>query len=273
MSCTLEELQQTEYDILCSFADFCDKYGLEYILFGGTLLGAVRHNGFIPWDDDVDVGMNVRDFKKFVKLIKKHPIKGLHLSWIDSEPQSPYCFAKLRKCGTFVPAINNETLDMHNGVWIDIFAYSSYPKTALCRKAQEFAYRLFSILSSFYRNSETDINQFLGDYKKIAKILSKMSYKRINRLRKFFFNIYSSFGSKNSEYVVFNNWIQESTGAFPRRYYTPTCNHVFNDREFKIAINYDEDLSNNYGDYMTPVKFPSHANLSRIEVFSNRKQG
>lgn len=271
MSCTLEELQKTEYEILCEFADFCEKHNLEYVLAGGTLLGAVRHNGFIPWDDDIDVYMEVHDFKKFVKLIKKNPVQGLHLSWLDTEPQSPFCFAKLRRCGTFFPSLLIETLDMHNGVWIDIFTYSGYPKNHIAQKIQSKTYLLFSLLGSYYRSCTHDLEkEYNKKYQKAMKILSKMSTKTINRLRKILFSFYSSLGSKKSEYVVFNDWFQESTGVLPRKNYTPSCKHLFNDREFNIPINYDDLLTRQYGDYMTPVVFHSHANLSRIVCKYNR---
>lgn len=266
MSCTLEELQKTEYEVLCLFADFCEEHKIEYVLSGGTLLGAIRHNGFIPWDDDVDVHMDIREFRRFVKQIKKNPIKGLHLSWIDTEPQNPYCFAKLRKCGTFVPAVDNETLDMHNGVWIDIFAYSGCSKSKFLFKIQETTYFWYAVLSSYYRNVNSPLNDASDKYLKIYKYLSKMSFKRINRLRKILFGISSSLGSKNSEYVFFNCYTSKKLVKLPRRFFTPVCKHIFVDRELSIQVNYDEALREQYGDYMNPKKYPSHAILDRIEL-------
>lgn len=64
---TLEEVKKVELQLLITFHDFCEKHKLKYVLDGGTLLGAVRHKGFIPWDDDIDVTMPFPDFLKFVK--------------------------------------------------------------------------------------------------------------------------------------------------------------------------------------------------------------
>ncbi len=64
---TLEEIKKVELQLLITFHDFCEKHKLKYVLDGGTLLGAVRHKGFIPWDDDIDVTMPFPDFLKFVK--------------------------------------------------------------------------------------------------------------------------------------------------------------------------------------------------------------
>lgn len=67
----LKEIQRIEYDILCVFADICEKHGLRYGLCGGTLLGAIRHTGFIPWDDDVDVEMPRPDYMKFIQIAEQ----------------------------------------------------------------------------------------------------------------------------------------------------------------------------------------------------------
>lgn len=267
MACTLKDLQDTEYEILCEFASFCDKHNLEYILSGGTLLGAIRHDGMIPWDDDIDVYMNVKDFKRFVRLIKKHPVQGLHLSWIDTDLQHPYLYAKLRKNGTFFPSYEKDSLDIHNGVFIDIFAYSGAPKSSFAKKLQNKVFYLYTTLTYYYRSFDDSVDESNETYKKLLNKLSKWDYKKINRMRKRLFNIYSIFGSKNSEYVVIDDWYNDEIKLFPREYYTPITKHIFNDREFNIAVNYDAALTNQYGDYMTPVEFPPHTKLERIQLW------
>ena len=69
-----EQIHRELYEMLCKFADYCEAHKLRYYLVGGTLLGAVRHQGFIPWDDDIDVGMPRPDYEKFLDLVKNNPI-------------------------------------------------------------------------------------------------------------------------------------------------------------------------------------------------------
>lgn len=69
-----KETQQLLLEMLDQFTAYCEKHGLRYYLVGGTLLGAVRHQGFIPWDDDIDVGMPRPDYERFLKLVEKEPV-------------------------------------------------------------------------------------------------------------------------------------------------------------------------------------------------------
>lgn len=267
MSCTLKELQDTEYEILCAFADFCDKYNIEYILSDGTLLGAIRHNGFIPWDDDVDVQMDSTNFKKFVRKIKKHPIPGMHLSWVGTDLQHPNTFAKLRKLGTFMPLNSSKGLDICNGVWLDIFVYTGYPKIKFLAKLQEKIYKGFSFLGRVYFLDLNDRNKKVDyEYSFKYKLIKDMPYKLNGFIRKVLFSLYTSLGSKKSEFVVFNTWTSNPKPPVPRSNHTPICKHIFRDREFNIAANYDESLSYTYGDYMTPKEYPSHTDFSKIDL-------
>ena len=69
-----KEYKDRLFDMLVKFDEFCNKYKLDYSLCGGTLLGAIRHKGFIPWDDDLDVVMPRPDYEKFKRLVKKYPL-------------------------------------------------------------------------------------------------------------------------------------------------------------------------------------------------------
>ena len=267
MACELKDLQQAEYDILCKFADYCDANGITYVLSGGTLLGAVRHNGFIPWDDDIDVHMEIHDFKKLVRKIRKHPIPGLHFSWIDTEPEFPYFFARLRKCGTFMPQDKYYQLDMHNGVWIDIITYFGVPKSDRLLKLQQKLYFAFATLSKmcWYKYLDEDSEEKF-EYSSKFLFLRNLSIKNRIRLLKVLFALFTAIGSRRSEYITYNDWIKNPKEKLPRSFEEPFTTHVFGDREFKIPQNYDASLTKQYGDYMTPVEFPSHVDLTHVEV-------
>lgn len=267
MACTLKELQDAEYEILCAFADFCDKYKIEYILSDGTLIGAIRHNDFIPWDDDIDVNMDSVNFKKFVKKIKKHPIPGFHFSWLNTDPQHPYHFAKFRKTGTFMPEELCKDLDINNGVWLDIFIYTGYPKNKILAKLQEKFYHYFAFLGRMYILGDIDRkNEEEYEYSKKYQFVENLPFKVNGIIRKICFSLFTTLGSKKSEYVVFTNWVNKPHPPVKRDEYVGISTHCFRERDFSIPANYDKILTRVYGDYMTPVEYHSHVDLSKVQL-------
>lgn len=267
MACTLKELQDAEYEILCAFADFCEKYDIEYVLIDGTLLGAIRHNGFIPWDDDIDIHMDSANFKKFVRKIRKYPIPGFHFSWVGTEPQYPFTFAKLRKNGTYMPEEKNTPLDIHNGVWIDIFTYTGLPKNPKIAKLQKKLFSWYVFLGQIYLNKVKDQrNEKQFEYSRKYNFILNLPFKVNSFIRRCLFSIYTSLGKSNSESVFRIDFMYNQAEPLPRVNFYPICQHAFKDREFNIPANYDQFLTQMYGDYMTPVEFPSHTDLSKIQL-------
>lgn len=267
MSCTLQELQKTEYDILCRFADFCEEYSLNYVLDAGSLLGAVRHNGVIPWDDDVDVSMDIKSFRKFVRLLKKHPIPGLHLTWCETEPYSPFPFAKLRLDGTHMPEPQYKGLEEHDGVWIDIFAYFGKPKSSFMRKVQEILYNNYLLLTTKTRDFAKDGFKKKPDKNKFKFFLLKHLPKgAVGQLRRFALWLATSLGRDNSDEVFNTWWLTKRSYGIKRSHYEPVTKHVYGKRDFCIPQNYDARLSHLYGDYMTPVVMESHTQLDCIDL-------
>jgi lipopolysaccharide cholinephosphotransferase len=124
---TLNHLHSTELEILDEFAHICNKHNLTYFLVGGTLLGAVRHKGFIPWDDDIDVGMPRSDFNKFIDIYKKKKSSSFYIKSYKTNKGYYFPFAKLLKKNTVL--IENNVLyydrEESNGIYIDIFPYDN----------------------------------------------------------------------------------------------------------------------------------------------------
>lgn len=117
----LKELQQTELSILTAFDAYCKKHNLKYYLIGGALLGAARYKGFIPWDDDIDVAMPREDYEELKQLWQKDNIKGHFLQNEDSDPNFARCIMKVRKENTQIVEKNSAHIQMHQGIYIDIF--------------------------------------------------------------------------------------------------------------------------------------------------------
>ena len=137
-----EKLKQIELNLLVCFKEICEKHKLDYFLTGGTLLGAVRHKGFIPWDDDIDVGMPREDYETFLRVASSCLPDGIFLQTRKTDPEVPFNFAKLRDSRTTFIETSIKDLDINHGVYIDIFPIDYFP-------ASKFQLILLLILSFF----------------------------------------------------------------------------------------------------------------------------
>ena len=126
----LRKVQMVEVEILDEIDRICKKNNIKYFLVGGTLLGAVRHGGFIPWDDDIDLGMLREDYEKFIdicinsdELDKKY---FMHSDETDSDYWLP--FIKIRKNNTTFDEKVIKNCDTHKGIYVDIFPMDYFKK-------------------------------------------------------------------------------------------------------------------------------------------------
>lgn len=121
--------QQESLGILLEFQRVCEHFGLRYYLTAGTLLGAVRHKGFIPWDDDIDVAMPRADYEKLFHQGRQYFAEAYVYQEYRTEPSFPFYFAKLRRRGTNVIEPALRTVPIEQGFYIDIFPLDSCPES------------------------------------------------------------------------------------------------------------------------------------------------
>ena len=151
----LRDAQKLMTEILKEVHKICEKHNIKYFLDAGTLIGAVRHKGFIPWDDDLDIGMLREDYRKFLEIAKKELPDNLFLQTFDSDEnydiyQVP---CKIRYNNTlFIQKVIAENPDMHNGIYIDVLPYDSLPKSKFVYKIQRKISN--NIIKSFVRMRE-----------------------------------------------------------------------------------------------------------------------
>lgn len=139
----LRALQLRQYEALKDLSSFCDQNGIAYFLDSGTLLGAVRHGGFIPWDDDVDVCMDAKSYHRFLKLAGQFSDK-YYVQNYRWDPTMRKKWTKVRVNSTTVHPVNWQPEDTHCGACLDVFVIAGYAKTRLGRAIQQFADRILS---------------------------------------------------------------------------------------------------------------------------------
>lgn len=125
-------LKERQLKLLEEFIAFCEMHGMEYWMIGGSLLGAVRHRGMIPWDDDIDVCMPRKDYDRLVGCADQLG-ENRFLQCFETEPESGMLFAKLMDTGTVYVETSRRKMNIHHCVFIDIFPLDDYPQGLISR--------------------------------------------------------------------------------------------------------------------------------------------
>ena len=123
----IKQLQTVELNILCSLDCFCRENDIKYSLYAGTMLGAVRHKGFIPWDDDVDIAMTRNEYTRFCKCIMEKPMDGYVFENYETDNRCGTCHGKLRKLNSYFLQEGEIEGTGHHEIWVDIFPLDKYP--------------------------------------------------------------------------------------------------------------------------------------------------
>ena len=126
---TMKEMQQVAFNILKQVAAICEKNGFRYTLAYGTLIGAIRHKGFIPWDDDIDIMMPRPDYERFISYCNEHPqeLNNLQLFNMDVCKDYPYMITRVSNSNTILEVENEKSYGI--GVFIDIYVLDGAGKT------------------------------------------------------------------------------------------------------------------------------------------------
>lgn len=175
-------------DIYKVFSEVCEQNNLKYFVVGGTLLGAVIHKGYIPWDDDLDVAMPRDDYDLFVNEVSKKLPNGYYLHHTTTDPEYWLSFAKVRKCGTEFQEEKRANIKEHNEIYIDIFPFEYAGKQNTV--SHKLKWKLITYLNNYIYAKKTQ-NKFKSLTAKFLAVLfgffsiQRLSLFRDNLMRKF----------------------------------------------------------------------------------------
>lgn len=124
----MKQIHEAQLKMIQDLHEYCMRREIKYSAIGGTLLGAVRHKGFIPWDDDVDIALLRSEYERLIDSLKREPLEGYFLQDFSSEEHYMQPFAKLRKDNTLYLEDYNKKAKIHHGLFIDIFPLDKIKK-------------------------------------------------------------------------------------------------------------------------------------------------
>ena len=247
-----KELKDIQLEIMKHVHQFCESNLINYSLAYGSLLGAIRHKGFIPWDDDIDIVMPRKDYERFLQLYPKHSdLYKLHS--LETDPNYAYAFAKVSDPRTLlIENVNTQNI----GINIDIFPLDNAFDDL--QQSQNYTKKI-SLLKYLYRLKFLKPSPKNPPWKRFLMKIGKFFVFPLT-LRKLATKI-SSYAktntNQNSKYVVM------MVGTTPqatlrqivdRSWFNSYTTVPFEGTQLKIIKEFDKYLSHEYGDYMTPPK-------------------
>lgn len=242
----LRKLQLTQLEILKLIDKFCKENNIKYSLYGGTLIGAVRHGGFIPWDDDIDIAMSRNQYNKFIKCWMNNPIPGYIFQDSNTDSQFPYTFGKIRKNKTTYICNELDNKSSHNGIFIDIFPLDKVSNNKFSR-VKHFILGAFYLLYSRGYASKNDGKIIYV----ITNIILKMTPNKCRlKLKNKIFNQLNKYNYQEDLSYVDTSLFRNLKLYFPKELFDRYEEINFEDSKFPVFGNYKEYLKIQYGNYL-----------------------
>ena len=262
-----EEIKKYSLEILKDIKRVCNELKLTYFLDSGTLLGAIRHNGFIPWDDDIDIAMPRPDYDVFIKKYNKHCLNSYRLKSLGNSFFYSYPFAKIydKRTKLFEHGFSHDGL----GLSVDIFPIDAYPDEEV-ERIRHWK-NVVKCFTQYEDNLSIFFDKYLFDLNSIKRnihifvvrhyLLRKSAKKIIKNAKSIKWNDVSFAG------VNVSCFYREKPRFLPKKCFSP-INHVFENDIFSIPEGYEDVLECYYGkDYMEPPPEHKRESTHGLEIF------
>ena len=251
---TLEEVHQVSLDILKDIHEFCVENNIKYSLSGGSLLGAIRHNGFIPWDDDIDIQMPRPEYEMFIHSYKSKNGYSVFSRELDGCDDVNIAFARV--CDTkrtYVDMGIGPWKRKRTGVWIDVFPIDGAPSDEkLARKKIDKMYFYWKLIGISKGRNPISYTSAKTLRLKIRLVFKKMFSFFIPRdIVAKYIEMSQEYSYDQSSYIAnFSTMHYKYREWQPKESMANYMLHKFEDSEFYIMARYDISLKSLYGDYM-----------------------
>lgn len=267
----MNELQQQEYELLKIFVELCGRYDLRYFLVCGSALGAVKYKGFIPWDDDIDVGMPRADYEVFLSKAQEELPENLFLQNYRTDKYFPHVYTKLRNSDTTLIESNMSHLKINHGIYIDIFPLDGVPESSKEVKKLKLKKKVLSWFHYCALNNKGNwkvtfrncILRFFRFHKRTQNALYRLD------------KVISKYDTENSEiWCNHGNW-QGDLEYAPKWQYGCGVEAEFEDLKVTVPEHYDDYLTQKYGNWRADPptdKQRSHHSILTFDVNNSYKE-
>lgn len=253
---TLRSVQLVQLEIAKEIKRVCEENGISYFLVGGTLIGAVRHKGFIPWDDDLDMGMLRSEFERFLQIAPSKLNDSFFLQTWHSDKEYPFAFAKVRKKGTLFIEANDSNKKTHQEIFVDLFPYDNFPsdneeQVRFSKKIQNYRELMYMVNHMTIWKRQPTVSRKILRFIKCVPDIIRATFSNREKIIADYEKEMNKYNSLTTKLVA-----QESGGVrfgkYPikRDYIEKTTKLEFEGEYFECPLYYDAFLTDIYGNYM-----------------------
>lgn len=260
----LKQVQDIQKELIGEVKRICQKCGIHFNMVGGTMLGAIRHKGYIPWDDDADIGFLRTEYEKFREACKKElDHKKYYMQDLRDTEGYRWGYGKLRRKGTEFIRLGQEFMPYEQGISIDLMPFDNVPDHWLMQRVHFFRCFLYRKLFWSEVGSRVEMNVWIRAVYKIMRLIP------INVIIKNYQHFIDNGQKRKSKLVrILTFPTPKGIYGYERKWYTDLARYQFDDMELPGARDYDGYLQVKYGDYMKmpPVEKRKVHPISKLKL-------